>query len=281
MLNLRDIASNLEPGPEGYWISRNISDISYPDHGNDLCFSVEDSSFWFKHRNDCILAALKSFPPPGPVFDIGGGNGFVAQAIQRSGMDVVLMEPGLAGVRNALRRGIVHVVRSTLDDAGARPGTLAAAGLFDVVEHIAEAAAFLKRIRTLLVPDRRIYITVPAYQWLWSREDVVAGHARRYTVPTLSAVLKTAGFSVEFATYFFGFLPVPILLRRALPYRLGAGGSKFDADSIRSDHEPPPAARRIIRILTDRELSRIRRLKPIRMGASVLAVARVPDQRGS
>jgi hypothetical protein len=79
---------------------------------------VEDSSFWFAHRNSCILEAIKLFPPRGEFFDVGGGNGYVERAIQESGIDVVLVEPGLAGVRNALHRGVRQVVRATLDDAG-------------------------------------------------------------------------------------------------------------------------------------------------------------------
>ena len=42
---------------------------------------------------------MRRFPPPGTVFDVGGGNGFVTLAIQNAGMDAVLVEPGPEGVR--------------------------------------------------------------------------------------------------------------------------------------------------------------------------------------
>jgi hypothetical protein len=143
--DLQRIAPNLQLTPDGWWISPTISPVDYPDHGNTACFSVEESSFWFAHRNRCILEALRMFPPPGTLFDVGGGNGFIARAIQDSGQDVVLMEPGIAGVRNALRRGVRQVVRSTLEDAGVLPETLPAVGLFDVVEHIPDDVGFLGR----------------------------------------------------------------------------------------------------------------------------------------
>jgi SAM-dependent methyltransferase len=275
--NPTEIAPSLELRPEGYWTSKDVAVVSYPEEGNDLCFSVEDSSFWFRHRNRCILAVIQNFPPNGAVFDVGGGNGYVASALQQTGIEVVLVEPGLAGIRNALKRGINHIVRGTLDDVGVLANSIPAAGLFDVVEHIQDAPGFLRRIRPLIVPGGRLYVTVPAYEWLWSEEDIQAGHWRRYTVKTLRQTLEDAGYEVEFASYFFSFLPVPILVRRALPYRLGFGAAKPGEKSIRSDHEVKNSfINQMLRRLTSGEVSRIAQLKPIRVGTSCLAVARRP-----
>jgi hypothetical protein len=146
--------------------------------------------------------------------------------------------------------------------------------LFDVVEHIADDSGFLAGINRLIVPEGRVYITVPAYQWLWSSEDILAGHSRRYTVATLSRLLESAGFTIELATYFFGFLLLPILFRRVLPYRLRFA-AKLSENNARSDHElGNPLAQRILQILTRRELSRIAEGRPVRMGGSCLVVAR-------
>jgi len=273
--NLREIAPNLELSRHGWWSSGHLSEVSYPEEGNTLCFLVEDSSFWFEHRNHCILEAIKLFPPPGTFFDVGGGNGCVARAIQEAGLDVVLVEPGLAGVRNALNRGIRQVVRATLEDAGVSAETLPAVGLFDVVEHISDDAGFMAAIHRLVVPGGRVYVSVPAFQWLWSGEDVLSGHWRRYTIPTLRRLVENAGFTVEFATCFFGFLPLPILVRRVIPYRLGLKVKDLGEDAVRSDHElGNPLARRLMQALTRRELSRIAERHPMRVGGSCLVVAR-------
>jgi SAM-dependent methyltransferase len=273
--DLQLIAPNLELGPDGCWSSRRIADVSYPEEGNNVYFSVEDSSFWFGHRNRCILEAIKRFPPGGPIFDVGGGNGCVAQALQDAGLAVVLVEPGLAGVRNALKRGIRHIVRATLEDAGVLDETLPAVGVFDVVEHIRDDSGFLRSIEKLLVPGGMLYLTVPAYEWLWSGEDILAGHSRRYTVTSLRNLLGSTGYTIDFATYFFGFLPLAIFFRRSAPYRLGFFSRKIDAKTVESDHAiSHPAVARIMEALTSRELSRIGQLRPIRMGASCLAVAR-------
>ena len=125
---------------------------TYPDAGNAFCFQVEDGSFWFHHRNACILGAVRRFPPAGPVFDIGGGNGFVARGLVQQGFPAVVVEPGPEGARNARSRGLDPVVCAALDDAGFRPGALPAAGLFDVLEHLDDDVDVLRRLGVLVAP---------------------------------------------------------------------------------------------------------------------------------
>jgi SAM-dependent methyltransferase len=273
-LDLSQIACNIEAREEGLWTSRTHSKVSYPDEGNDACFAVEDASFWFRHRNDCILRAITAYPPPGTLFDIGGGNGYVARAVQDMGTDVVLVEPGSSGAQNARMRGVRHVVHSTLENAGFHRGTLPSVGLFDVLEHIQEDQAFLEDLNLLMRPGGRVYVTVPAYEALWSGEDDLAGHWRRYTLAGLSRVLNRSGFAVEFATHFFAFLPFPILLMRVLPYRLGVQSRQNSNGRMKAEHQPSGLAAGVLRMLTRRELSRLASGRRSAFGASCLAVAR-------
>ena len=273
--DLRTIAPDLKLTENGWWASPTLSAVSYPHDGNSLCFAVEDSSFWFQHRNRCILEVMKRFPPPGTLFDIGGGNGCVARAIQGSGYDVVLVEPGLTGVQNSVKRGITRVVRASLDDVVTRPETIPAVGLFDVVEHVQDDSAFLSKINRYLTPKGRVYITVPAYQWLWSKEDINGGHSRRYTLQTLTRLLSNTGYIIDFSTYLFGFLPLPVFLCRALPHRLGFAPKQGSQEKVRSDHDPTNGlVARVLDKLTRRELSRIAKHDSLRWGGSCLVVAR-------
>jgi len=273
MRPLSEIATNLERSPEGLWTARSISPVSYPETGNDFYFSLEAQSFWFRHRNHCILQAMRKLPPSGAIFDVGGGNGFVAQALQDAGHDVVLVEPG-SGAQNAQRRGLRCVVHAAFEDAGFLPHSLPAAGLFDVLEHTAEDRLFLAALVRALAPGGRLYLTVPAGKWLWSREDIADGHYRRYSLSGLTALLSAASLDVEFATCFFGFLPIPLLLRRALPFRLGLVRKDPAPDRVRAQHIAGGLTGRFLDVLAARELRRIDRGRVIRFGTSCLAVAR-------
>lgn len=123
MLDIQAVSTNLKLGEDRIWYSKDSQDISYPSDGNEVCFTIEDKSFWFKHRNCCILSAVKSYPPKdnGTIFDIGGGNGFVSLALATSGFDVALVEPGKTGALNAKRRGLDSVICATTATAQFKP----------------------------------------------------------------------------------------------------------------------------------------------------------------
>jgi SAM-dependent methyltransferase len=277
MIDLATMAVNLEQTSEGTWRCKSASSVSYPEWGNEACFQVEDVSFWFQHRNACIFEAMKQYPPSGPVFDIGGGNGFVAKGMQDVGFEVVLLEPGAAGCRNAQRRGIQNVICAGLEDAGFEHASMAAVGLFDVIEHIAEDRKFMEMVGSYLCSNGRVYLTVPAYQALWSHEDIDARHFRRYSRQAVSDLLKNAGFAVEFLTGLFWFLPPAILAARVIPYRLGAAKTAAHEvnEKLRAQHEVRSAlVSRPLRWLLRQELAHIRARREASFGGSWLAVAR-------
>ena len=76
MIDIKSISAELKLGDNGIWYTQDNQSISYPSEGNESCFLVEDHSFWFKHRNNCIVSVVKSYPPEdkGTIFDIGGGE---------------------------------------------------------------------------------------------------------------------------------------------------------------------------------------------------------------
>ena len=190
----------LELGDDGIWYGPDDQDLSYPSGGNEYCFAVEDSSFWFWHRNECIASVVASFPPQdrGTIFDVGGGNGLVSLRLATAGFSVALLEPGRVGVANARNRGLETVICATTHTANFRQHSLPAVGLFDVLEHIEDDLAFLQSIGNLLIEGGRLYATVPAYSFLWSADDAQAGHFRRYAAKDLGHVLQAAGFEIEF-----------------------------------------------------------------------------------
>jgi hypothetical protein len=136
MFQISDIATNLQLHEDGIWYSSAQHPVSYPDDGNRKFYAVEEESFWFLHRNNCIIDVMHNYPPGGPILDIGGGNGFISLALEKSGLEPILLEPGHDGVINARARGLPVILCSTLTDAGFREASVTAAGMFDVVEHV-------------------------------------------------------------------------------------------------------------------------------------------------
>jgi SAM-dependent methyltransferase len=254
--------------------------VSYPADGNAVCFQLEDGSFWFRHRNRCITAAVEQFPPAGAILDIGGGNGFVARALIDAGYSATLLEPGEEGAWNArTHRKIPDVIHATLEDAGLATGSVTAAGLFDVLEHIDDDRGFVERLRELMAPGGVVYVTVPAHQWLWSVTDVDAGHFRRYSTAQLRERFTRAGFDVLYATYFFEALLVPFYLMRTLPYALGLSKARAASDYQTEHAAGGGLLSTILEKLLAREVSVITRRRTLVTGTSCLLVARKAASR--
>lgn len=274
----QDFITNLVTGENGFLQARNASEVSYPEDGHDVCHAVESTSFWFAHRNRALAAVITAFAPPAglPFLDVGGGNGFVATMIQGLGHRVVMIEPGEAGARFARDRGLEEIVQSSIVDLEVAPASIGAMGLFDVLEHIEDDVAALRRLREMLVDDGRIYLTVPAHRALWSSIDEQAGHFRRYTRKQLVRVLEEAGLEVDFASYYFRPLLAPMFLLRCLPERLGLRKGESRSDRVSREHERDnPLMTRAL----DAEVRRFAAGRPVSVGASCVAVARKAGAR--
>ena len=149
-----------------------------------------------------------------------------------------------------------------------------AIGVFDVVEHIEDDLAFLRHLWELLEPSGMLYITVPAYNFLWSQHDVTAGHCRRYTCSGLSNQLASVGFHICFGTYFFRVLPITVFLLRSLPFRLGlrsAVAAPENADKAHGTKEGQTV--RVLRKLLASEKNHIAEKRRMRFGGSCLIAA--------
>jgi SAM-dependent methyltransferase len=274
-LDLQRFAPSLTRDETGVWIAARNGTVSYPSDGHAACFQVEERSFWFQHRNTILVSVMRRLPPPtGLVFDIGGGNGFVSRALQDAGWVATVVEPGPVGAANARRAsGVSNVVCARLEDVGFSRSSLPAVGLFDVVEHVEDDARLLNDVRDLLAPEGRLYVTVPAYRWLWSTEDDDAGHFRRYTAKALTSTLSAAGLTVEFVSYFFAMLPLPIFLLRSIPSRL-RWRRRVTSEQTLQEHAGRGTQSWLMAALLERERRRVAAGKRVPFGSSIVAVAR-------
>ena len=249
--------------------------IYYPSEGNDMCYSLEENSFWFSHRNNCILEVARKFPPQDIFFDIGGGNGFVSRFLEDNGIATAVLEPGLQGCINSKKRGLKRIICSTFEDAGFRHGTVFSAGMFDVLEHIENDRKALESLSQYFHKDGLLFITVPAYKFLWSKEDDDTGHFRRYTLAGLQNLLSVCGFRTEYSTYIFSALPLPVFISRTLPTLLNLSRDSSSAEKHMKEHEGRKGvAESILDKIWKYELRSIRKGSRIPFGTSCLTVAR-------
>lgn len=87
---------------------------------------------------------------------------------------------------------------------------------FDVIEHVADDGCAAREISRVLKPGGHLVMSVPLHPARWSEFDALVGHARRYDVPALQALLAAHGLTVERSAA-FGMRPTnPRLLHHGM-----------------------------------------------------------------
>lgn len=256
---------------DGIWRASVEKKISYPADGNKLCFEIEDQSFWFAHRNKIICETVKKYIINGPIFDVGGGNGLVANCLCNYGFEAVLVEPGIDGCLNGKKRGLNNIVNYIIDADHFLPSSIPNIGIFDVLEHIENPIEFINTLYNMLAIGGRLFITVPAYNGLWSEEDKQAGHYYRYRKKELNNLVVHRGFNVLYSTYYYSCLVLPILIFRTLPSKFGF--YKIDHKTTTKQHSANSITNIFLEMIMKYELDKIKKSKSLMFGSSLLLVA--------
>lgn len=137
----------------------------------------------------------------GRVLELGAGTGAIAAHYVDLVGEATLVEPA-ANLAEVLRgrfgdRAHVRVHQGTLDSVECAGSSLDAVVMVNVLEHIPDDLAALRRARELLRPGGRVAVFVPALQALYGSLDALVGHVRRYERGALRDVVLGAGLSVE------------------------------------------------------------------------------------
>lgn len=274
MINIKDISKNLVESPHGIFTTPKHQDLEFAYADSSNWPEIERFSYWYQHRNRCFSSIVRRFPPAGPIFEIGSGNGSVALALQEAGQEVVAIEPTVNSAIMSRRRGVKNIICARFEEAGFAKGSLSNIGLFDVLEHIDDDKDFIKRLGELMPKGGYFYCAVPAWNQLWSAEDDAAGHCRRYSLKQLCRIFESTRFQVQYSSYFFAPLLLPIFFLRTIPSALGLRTLRTPELSNREHTLPKGLAGSILSTALEREVQCISHGKKKHIGASCLLVAR-------
>jgi SAM-dependent methyltransferase len=241
----------------------------------------EDKHWWFAGRTWSLLNMLDRVVAPDgtkQVLDIGCGAGNMFHHLSRYG-SVVGVDNNPKPLEVARERGY-KVQEGTAEDLPVDDESFDLVSLLDTVEHCDDDMAVLRECYRVCKPGGLLVITVPAFMWLWSHNDVLNAHKRRYTTGELADKLKRVGFHVERMTY-NNFLLFPmaaglILMRRGTEQEPDLASPHFDDESYQVEMEPaPPLMNAILKSVTWAE-SQVLRWIGLPAGTSIICIAQRP-----
>jgi SAM-dependent methyltransferase len=242
----------------------------------------EDNHWWFAGRTWSLLNMLDRLIPPdggGQVLDVGCGAGNMFHHLARYG-SVTGVDNNSRPLAVARERGY-DVRQGLAEDLPFDDEAFDLVSLLDTVEHCEDDMAVLRECYRVCAHGGHLVVTVPAFMRLWSHNDVLNAHFRRYSAPELEEKLKRVGFRIERLTYnnFVLFPPAAalILLRRGAEKEPELGSPHFDDESYQVEMEPaPPLLNALLKAVTWTE-SQVLRWVNLPVGTSIICIARKPE----
>lgn len=169
-----------------------------------------------------VLGEALAGRPRCRVFDLGCGNGSVADALSSRGYEVTGVDPSESGITQAKQNfpQLRLEVGSTESDLAADYGQFPVVLSLEVVEHVFAPREFAKRVFDLLEPGGIAVISTPYHGYLKNLALALTGkmdayftalwdygHIKFWSNKTLGVLLKEAGF-VDVRFHRVGRIPI-------------------------------------------------------------------------
>ncbi|MCX7619511.1 MAG: methyltransferase domain-containing protein [Acidimicrobiales bacterium] len=240
----------------------------------DLMAEVAATHWWYRGRRDWLAQELGPYLTSGAVaVDVGCGTAESVETLRSLGAAAVVgTDVSLQALGHARRRDPAPpVLEAAAENLPFANGVADVVTSMDVIEHLDDDVVALREYRRVLRPGGILFVTVPAYQFLWSAHDVRAAHRRRYRSQQLRRSVEAAGFVVERIGYYYSFLVPPAVLLRRTPLR------RLVKDTDEETSAAHPGMDRLLYLLASAERCWVRRtgIRPP-FGLSILCLASKP-----
>jgi len=231
----------------------------------------ESTHWWFRARRGILEALLErsQLKANGNVLEIGAATGGNFSVCSRFGHYHALDISGGA-LLHCRDKGIERLVQADAQHLPFQKEQFDAVIAYDILEHLSRDELSLSEISRILRKDGVLQINVPAFQKLYSSHDQAFDHIRRYQPGEMEKKLKSAGFEIEFKSYWSFFIFPAIFV-----YRILFNKTK-DTDDPKSDFELklPIFVDWVLSSFSGMEVFLIRRGVTLPFGVSFACIAR-------
>lgn len=178
----------------------------------------EVSYWWHKGRRivmDSVLKRTFSDDKNSPrILDVGCGTGVNLSLFAKFG-EVHGIDLSPEAVRYCYEAGFQNVQEGRAEALPYFDEHFDIVCAIELLEHIPRDVQVLNEFSRVLKRRGMLFLTVPAYSFLWSEHDEALGHVRRYTARSLQQSLEEAEFDIEKMSYMVTFT-APLFFYRFL-----------------------------------------------------------------
>lgn len=187
-------------------------------------FDVEKTHWLMRGRRAIIRTTLASagVAPGASILDFGCGSGITVASLSEAGYRAQGVDFAPDAITFGTGQGISGLQVVADEKLPYADASFDAITCMDVLEHLQDEQPALTEMRRVLKPGGVLVVMVPAYMWLWGRQDEVAHHYRRYTLGRLVEVVRRGELlAIERRSYFNTLLFPLIALVRSGSWMLG------------------------------------------------------------
>ena len=163
------------------------------------------------------------------MLDLGAGMGGFLEGLSEGGARAWPADVSLESLAHCRERGFPGGVVSSGYSLPYKDASFDLVCMFDAIEHIPDDGQVMREVARVLKPGGHVFVSVPAYQFLYANNDRVAQHERRYTRRTLRAVFEQAGLQTRRNTHTNVFL-FPLIPPAVLAIKTWEKLAKLEAD---------------------------------------------------
>lgn len=244
---------------------------------------AEDDHWWFSSRTralNTVMNPILSGHPDLKLLDVGCGAGNMIHHLSRYGQ-VKGLEIDERPVKKARERGYDVQQFDATRPMPFVDNTFDVVTTLDVIEHNQDDVSILADSFRILKPGGYMIITVPAYMWLWTYNDDLNAHVRRYTAGELRQKLGDTGFNIVRVTYnnffLFPLAATLLLLRQATDRKKELASHHVSQEEYQVELEPAsPLVNSVLTTVGKVEAGLMRRLD-LPFGTSLIAVGQKPE----
>jgi SAM-dependent methyltransferase len=196
---------------------------------------LHEKHWWYQTRARWVLQQLRKFQPPSgwnPILDVGCGDALFFDQLADFG-EVEGVEYSREIV-NSANPHFQKIYIGAFDDSYQPGKQFSLILMLDVLEHLPDPLGALRRCRALLRPGGSLFITVPAFNFVWTNHDAINHHVTRYRRAILFPLLQEAGFAIKESAYWFHWTFPVKLAQRCIEkvFRLPAGNPSIPAPPV-------------------------------------------------